>query len=216
MLLCVENVLTSDELASLSALLAQGRWEDGLGTVWAGAAKVKHNQQLAPNAPETRKAQEIVAQALTRNETFVLATRPKALLPTRFSRYEPGMRYGPHWDDALSRQPMLRYDVSYTLFLADPAGYDGGELVIEHSDGERPYKLPRGGMVLYPSNEVTRGERLAAVGWVQSLVRDAAKRELLYDLDMARRALFQREGKTREWDLLGKTFANLMRMWIET
>jgi PKHD-type hydroxylase len=131
------------------------------------------------------------------------------------------MVYGPHWDDALSRQPMVRYDVSYTLFLEDPAGYDGGELVIEQSDGERTFKLPAGSLALYPSTvlhrvaEVTRGIRQVAVGWVQSLVRDPAKRKILYDLDAARMALYQREGKTREWDLLGLTSANLLRMWAE-
>ena len=115
----------------------------------------------------------------------------------------------------------LRTDVSFTLFLADPETYDGGELVIESVSGEDEIKLPAGHLVAYDSTSlhrvapVTRGERMVAVGWAQSHVRDSAKRELLFDLETAKRSLFAQSGKTPEFDLLAKTSANLFRMWAE-
>jgi PKHD-type hydroxylase len=115
----------------------------------------------------------------------------------------------------------VRTDVSFTLFLAEPADYDGGELVIETSAGEEDIKLPAGHLIAYPSTTlhrvapVTRGERLVAVGWAQSYVRDLAKREILFDLETARRSLFEQSGKTPEFDVLAKTSANLFRMWAE-
>jgi PKHD-type hydroxylase len=129
------------------------------------------------------------------------------------------MAYGTHVDDALMGG--MRTDISFTLFLSDPESYDGGELVTESHAGEQPFKLPAGSLVLYPSTTlhrvepVTRGSRLAAVGWVRSLVRDPARRELLFDLDTARKALFDRDGKSPEFDLLSKCGANLLRMWAE-
>jgi PKHD-type hydroxylase len=114
-----------------------------------------------------------------------------------------------------------RTDVAFTLFLDPPETYEGGELVIESAAGEDSIKLPAGALVAYPAtslhhvNEVTRGVRLAAAGWAKSLIRDAARRELLFDLDTARRQMFARNGKSSEFDLVSKSFANLMRMWAE-
>ena len=145
--------------------------------------------------------------------------RPKALSPLLFSRYEKGMHYGSHVDDAL--MDGMRTDVSFTLFLSDPKSYDGGELVIESASGEETFKLAAGSLVAYPATslhrvgDVTRGTRLAAVGWARSFIRDAARRELLFDLDTARRQMFAREGKSAEFDLVSKSLANLMRMWAE-
>ena len=136
-----------------------------------------------------------------------------------FSAYEPGMRYGSHVDDALMQG--MRTDVSFTLFLSDPDSYDGGELVIESASGEDAMKLPAGSLVAYPSTAlhhvaaVTRGTRLAAVGWARSYVRDGAQREMLFDLDTARRQIFAEGGKTPEYDLVSKSLANLLRMWVE-
>jgi PKHD-type hydroxylase len=129
------------------------------------------------------------------------------------------MAYGAHVDDALMRG--VRSDLSLTLFLADPGSYEGGELVVESSAGEQAIKLAAGALVLYPATALHRvepvrgGVRLAAVGWIRSFVRDAARREVLFDLDRARRRLFERHGKTEEVDLLHKTSANLLRMWAE-
>ena len=150
---------------------------------------------------------------------FGLAARPKALSPLLFSRYDTTMHYGSHVDDALMNG--MRTDVSFTLFLSDPKDYDGGELVIESAAGEETFKPAAGSLVAYPATslhhvaEVTRGTRLAAVGWARSFIRDAARRELLFDLDTARRQMFAREGKSAAFDLVSKSAANLMRMWAE-
>ena len=129
------------------------------------------------------------------------------------------MHYGSHVDDAL--MDGMRTDVSFTLFLSDPAGYDGGELTIESAAGEETFKLDAGSLVAYSATslhrvaDVTRGTRLAAVGGARSFIRDPARRELLFDLDTARRQLFAREGKSAEFDLVSKSLANLLRMWAE-
>jgi len=121
----------------------------------------------------------------------------------------------------MSGRPPIRSDMSFTLFLEDPEKYDGGELVIESTYGEQEIKLPAGALVLYPTSalhrvaEVTRGQRLVAVSWVQSMIRDPAQRELLHELDTARRSLFDQHGKTTEFDTITKTFHNLLRMWAE-
>jgi PKHD-type hydroxylase len=135
------------------------------------------------------------------------------------------MKFGQHVDGGVRIHPhdgrKLRTDISATLFLSDPDSYDGGELVIESASGEDAVKLAAGSLLAYPSTTlhhvapVTRGVRLAAVGWARSLIRDAARREMLFDLDTARRQLFAREGKSAEYDLVSKSLANLMRMWVE-
>jgi PKHD-type hydroxylase len=136
-----------------------------------------------------------------------------------FARYEKGKNYGSHVDDALIGG--MRTDVSFTLFLSDPKSYSGGELVIESTAGEEGIKLSAGSLVAYSTTtlhrvaKVTRGERLVCVGWVRSFIRDAAHRELLFDLDPARRRLFAREGNSPDYDLISKSAANLMRMWAE-
>src|SRR5262249_4304058 len=162
---------------------------------------------------------KLIAERILGNEVFRLAVRPKTLTPLLFSRYEPGMRYGSHVDDAL--MDGVRTDVAFTLFLGDPASYDGGELIIESAAGEDIFKLAAASLVAYSATslhrgtDVTRGARLAVVGWARSFVRDPARRELLFDLDTARRQLFAREGKSAEFDLMSKSFANLLRMWAE-
>jgi PKHD-type hydroxylase len=129
------------------------------------------------------------------------------------------MHYGAHVDDALMEG--MRTDVAFTLFLSEPASYAGGELAIESPAGEEAFKLAAGALVAYPATSlhrvqaVTRGSRLAAVGWARSFVRDAARRELLFDLDTARHQMFARDGKSAHFDLVSKSLANLLRMWAE-
>jgi PKHD-type hydroxylase len=115
----------------------------------------------------------------------------------------------------------MRSDVSFTLFLSDAASYDGGELIIESAGGEEAFRLDAGSLIAYPATSlhrvgtVTRGARLAAVGWARSFVRDPAQRELLFDLDTARRQMFAQHGKSADYDLVSKSLANLLRMWME-
>ncbi|HKA72403.1 MAG TPA: Fe2+-dependent dioxygenase [Xanthobacteraceae bacterium] len=217
MQIVIGNVLSAEELDSLRTALARAQFADGRETAGFSARLVKNNLQAADRRLETLRA--LVAERILGNELFRLAVRPKALTPLMFSRYDPGMHYGSHVDDAL--MDGMRTDVSFTLFLSEPESYDGGELVIESAAGEDAVKLAAGALVAYPSTSlhhvaaVTRGARYAAVGWARSLIRDAARRELLFDLDTARRQLFARDGKTAEFDLISKSTANLLRMWME-
>jgi PKHD-type hydroxylase len=218
MQIIVGNVLSADEIAPARETLARASFEDGRETAGFAARLVKNNRQ-ATNDRKIETVRKLVEERILGHEVFALAVRPKALTSVMFSRYQPGMHYGSHVDDALMQG--MRTDVSFTLFLSDPDSYDGGELVIESASGEDAVKLAAGSLLAYPSTTlhhvaaVTRGVRLAAVGWARSYVRDAARREMLFDLDTARRQLFAREGKSAEYDLLSKSLANLMRMWVE-
>ena len=218
MQIVIGNVLSADELDTVRAALARAHFVDGRETAGFSARLVKNNRQ-ATNDRKIETMRKLVEQRILGHEVFAMAVRPKALASAMFSAYQSGMHYGSHVDDALMQG--LRTDVSFTLFLSGPESYDGGELVIESASGEDAVKLSPGSLVAYPSTAlhhvaaVTRGTRLAAVGWARSYVRDGARREMLFDLDTARRQMFAREGKSAEYDLVSKSLANLMRMWIE-
>ena len=163
----------------------------------------------------------MIERALRRNETFSWAVWPEQIRGIRFSRYEPGMLYGNHVDNAImGKSNAWRSDVSFTIFLNDPTDYDG-ELVIESTLGAQAIKLSGGEALVYPSSivhrvvEVTRGQRLAAIGWVQSRVRDPAQREILYDLERIKRLMAERLPDLPETDWVFKTQANLLRMWAD-
>lgn len=218
MQITIGHVLTADEVGLVREALARATFEDGRETAGFAARLVKNNRQ-ATSDRNIETVRKLVEERIRENELFAMAVRPKALASVMFSAYESGMRYGSHVDDALMQG--MRTDVSFTLFLSDPESYDGGELVIESASGEDAVKLAAGSLVAYPSTalhhvaEVTRGTRLAAVGWARSFVRDGAQREMLFDLDTARRQMFARDGKTAEYDLVSKSLANLLRMWVE-
>jgi PKHD-type hydroxylase len=159
------------------------------------------------------------ASAPTDSGASERAARPKAIVRLLISRYEPGMAYGTHVDDALMGG--MRTDLSFTLFLCEPESYEGGALVMDDAYGEREVRLPAGELILYASTAlhrvepVTSGVRLAAVGWVRSFVRDSSRREVLFDLETALRGVHETAGKTPLFDLLAKTRTNLLRMWAE-
>lgn len=218
MIICIGNALNTSELDSVSQSLRKTKFVDGRATAGWHAALVKRNTQSEPS----RTLQSLVLKALERNPVFQLAARPRAIRPPLFSRYEPGMEYGLHVDDAImTGASPLRTDVAFTLFLNPPSSYEGGELIMDTAGGEQSYKLDAGSMIVYPASTlhrvapVTAGERLACVSWAQSFVRDPARRELLFDLETARRNLFEREGKNAEFDLLSKSVSNLLRMWAD-
>ena len=219
MQIIIGNVLSADEIKTVLAALKRARFVDGRATAGFAARTVKHNRQADGADRSLATVRQLLAERILANEMFQLGARPKALSPLLLSRYERGMDYGSHIDDAL--MDGMRTDVAFTLFLSEPESYDGGELSIESTAGEDAVKLPAGSLVAYPAtslhrvNEVTRGVRLAAAGWAKSLIRDAARRELLFDLDTARRQMFAREGKSAEFDLVSKSFANLLRMWAD-
>ncbi|HEU4621584.1 MAG TPA: Fe2+-dependent dioxygenase [Burkholderiaceae bacterium] len=219
MILCLKQVLSLEELTLVRQALARAQFVDGRATAGWHAKMVKNNQQAERGDPQVQVARDVLAQALGKHELFTLASRPRAFAPVLFSRYDAGMSYGTHVDDALMGD--IRSDLSFTVFLNDPNDYDGGELVIDQHHGEQAFKLDAGDAILYPSttlhrvDPVQRGSRLVAVGWLQSRVRRAEQRELLLDLDTARLALFRRDGKTPEFDLLSKSVSNLLRMWAD-
>jgi PKHD-type hydroxylase len=220
MILCIAQVLPADLLADVTRYLAGAKFVDGVKTAGWHARLVKANEQLSPADALHSDLIRRINAAIEEHPLFQIAARPKAVRPVMISRYTAGMLYGTHVDDAIMGG--VRTDISFTLFLSDLDFYEGGELVMEGTGGEQAYKLDAGSMILYPSGAlhrveaVTSGARIAAVGWAQSLVRDAGKREILFDLDTARRSLFQQQGKTAEFDLLSKSTANLLRLWAES
>lgn len=224
MLLHIPQVLTCAEVAAFRERLDTAPWVDGRQTVGAQGAQVKHNRQLDPASPQAPELAQQVRAALFRQPLFVSAALPRHVLPPFFNRYGGGEHYGDHVDGAIrflpDGQPM-RTDVSATLFLAEPDDYEGGDLVVRDTYGEHLVKLPAGDLVLYPSTSlhrvepVTRGERVAAFMWIQSLVRDDGQRSQLYQLDQAIQALRARVGDCAELVSLTGLYHNLMRRWAE-
>ena len=219
MLLYIADLLDAASVERLRAWLSGAEFSDGRATAGSEARKVKHNEQVGRTDPDLADMQMLVTKRLHEHRLFSMAARPKIIRPPLFSRYVPGMDYGSHVDNALMGG--MRTDLSLTVFLSDPESYEGGELVIESTAGEQDIKLPAGSAVLYPTTALHRvapvrsGQRLAAVTWVRSLVRDAEAREILFDLETARHGLSERFGKVPEFDLLSKTQANLLRKWVE-
>ena len=218
MLLVLQAVIPTAEAPVLADAARALSFDDGKKTAGRFARDVKANDQAAASAARDAVLTR-VEQALAAHPVFRSAARPKALSRLILSRYRTGQTYGLHVDDALMQG--LRTDLSFTLFLSDPGSYDGGALIIEDHFESRAIKLAAGDMILYPATTlhqvepVTRGERLAAVGWVQSLIRDAGQREILFDLDQSVEECFAATGKSPQFDRLAKTRSNLLRMWAE-
>ena len=226
MIVTIQSLLSPEELAQAQALLKEAAWADGRITAGAQAAQVKNNQQLAEDTAQLPSLRRLVLQALARNASFFAAALPLKVLPPFFNRYA-GMSnaYGAHVDGAMRQAPdgsYVRSDMSATLFLSDPDSYDGGELSIADTFGTHRIKLPAGSLVLYPSSSVhevtpvTRGERVACFMFIQSMVRDAGQRRLLYDMDMALLQLRETIGETAPVVQLTGTYHNLLRQWSGT
>jgi PKHD-type hydroxylase len=218
MFLAIENVLTGAEVAAIRAATEGMVFDDGRKTAGAIARRVKANDQAAPSdALDAIRAK--VTAALSRHPVFTSAARPKALTPQILSRYRQGQTYGMHVDDALMSG--LRTDLSYTLFLNDPDSYEGGALIVADTAEERAFKLKAGDLILYPSTTLHRvepvsgGIRLAVVGWVQSWVKAADEREMLFDLDRAIASLGAGDDTRPLCDVLLKTRSNLIRKWAD-
>ena len=222
MIFSIEQVFSPDELAEIRQVLDRAEFIDGKLTAGWHAKLVKNNQQLKAGTSQ-KELKTKIRNALNKNPLFQTAVRPKSIHSLLFSRYDVGMSYDTHVDNALmgGSSGIYRSDVSFTLFLSSPQDYEGGELVIEGVQSEQSYKLEAGSAIIYPSttlhrvNPVTKGTRLVVVGWVQSTVREASDREILFDLETARRAVFAKSGKTAEFDLISKSIANLLRKWAD-
>ena len=227
MLLHLPEVLTPDEVHNAQLLLASAPWSDGRRGAGELARQVKNNEQLDHDCDAARAIRSMVLAALDRSPLFFSAALPKRVFPPRLNRYGGDSNYyGNHIDGAVRYMPetgqRVRTDVSCTLFLSDPADYDGGELCIADTYGEQSVKLPAGHMVMYPGTSlhqvkpVTRGYRLACFFWIESMVRSDEQRRLLYELDMNLLALRQRHADSTETTALTGVYHNLLRMWADT
>ncbi|OYW29269.1 MAG: Fe2+-dependent dioxygenase [Caulobacter sp. 12-67-6] len=226
MMLQIPQVLTKDQVAECRAIMDAAAWVDGNTTSGFQAALAKQNQQLPQAGEAARTVGAIILAALERNPLFVSAALPRTILSPMFNRYGAGMGFGDHIDNSVRRDPVtgqtLRTDLSATLFLSEPEDYDGGELVVDDLYGSHAVKLSAGDLILYPASslhhvtEVTRGTRTASFFWIQSLVRDDARRTLLLDMDVAIQRLSQAVGAADPSILtLTGTYHNLLRQWAE-
>ncbi|HWX66095.1 MAG TPA: Fe2+-dependent dioxygenase [Rhodanobacter sp.] len=223
MIICAANVLTAEELSAIRNELQGASFIDGASTAGWSAREVKKNLQIDITTESQAKLQEIVRSAFLRSAKLQMATLPTATTQALFNRYDVGMTYGPHVDAPVMGGigNAVRSDVAITVFLSDPKSYAGGDLVVDAHGMEYGFKLEAGSAIAYPANSlhhvtpITQGSRYAAVIWVQSQVRDTAKRELLWDLDNAKRQIFSREGKSATFDAISKSHANLLRMWAD-
>jgi PKHD-type hydroxylase len=225
MLIQVPDVLSGDEVAQFRAALARADWGDGKVTAGYQAAQVKNNLQLTEEHPVARELGEIILGKLTGNLLFRSAALPLKVFPPLFNRYEGGGNFGMHIDSAVRYTNLppyrVRTDVSATLFLSAPDEYDGGELTVEDTYGAHRVKLPAGHMILYPASSlhavssVTRGARIAAFFWTQSMVRDDGRRAMLFDMDNAIQQLAKDvPGHPSAVQLTG-VYHNLLRAWAD-
>jgi PKHD-type hydroxylase len=189
MFLEIADVLSEQECQTLAAVASAARFVDG--RISSPHSTVKNNRQIDPAGEPFAMSSKLMGTALQRNEAFRAFAYPRMMAPPLLAKYEPGMAYGFHTDTAHMEIAgrHLRTDVSCTLFLSDPSAYDGGELVVRMGTLEAAFKGKPGSAIVYPSNTlhqvnpVTRGVRLVGITFVQSMIRDPALRELLYDLD---------------------------------
>ena len=223
MLLPIPEVLKADELALVRALLAPARFVEGRLSAGAAARRVKDNQELERDAADVARLDRVVMGALVRHPLYRAGAMPVHAASPLYARYRPGMAYGDHLDDPIMGADGVKYrsDIAVTIFLSEPQEYDGGELVICAPGGDQIVKLPAGDAVVYPAgtihrvDPVTRGERLVAVTWVQSLVRDPGRRELLYGLNAARESLLHSAPEAAATAQVNAAYMNLIRMWSD-
>lgn len=228
MLVCIPKVLNAEQLAALVLQLehAGDAWVDGRVTAGYTGAPVKFNKQIDERSDIAVQCQHLILAALERNPLFISAALPNIVYPPMFNRYGEGMTFGAHVDGSVRIHPhngrKLRTDISATLFLSDPASYDGGELQVEDTYGMHSVKLAAGDMVIYPATSlhqvtpITRGTRLASFFWIQSLIRDDGQRALLFDMDNAIQTLNQTNADDRARRSLVGCYHNLLRQWSET
>ncbi|WP_375759307.1 Fe2+-dependent dioxygenase [Corallococcus exercitus] len=225
MMVHIPQVLTPEQVAHCRAVFQKAAWEDGRTTAGKQSAQVKKNLQLPEGSPAARELGDLVLAGLEKSPLFISAVLPQRVFPPLFNRYEPGMDFGSHVDNAirplLGTNQRIRTDVSATLFLSDPDSYDGGELVVEDTYGNHSAKLPAGDLIVYPSTSlhhvtpVTRGVRLASFFWVQSMIRDAGQRSLLFDMDTSIMQLTREVPKSPALVMLTGVYHNLLRQWAE-
>jgi PKHD-type hydroxylase len=230
MLVHIPNLLSQEQVAHVRGVLAATDWVDGKVTAGAQSAGAKRNLQIPENAPAARALGDLILSALGQNERFTSSALALRVFPPLFNRYDTGMNFGAHIDNAIRFvKPSLgtgapirvRTDMSATLFLTDPADYDGGELVVQDTFGTHSVKLPAGDLVVYSATSrhhvtpVTRGSRWASFFWIQSMIRDEAAREMLFELDNSIQGLRAKVGDSEELVTLTGLYHNLVRRWAD-
>ena len=226
MLVCIPDVLSKAEVARFRSALDSAPWEDGRSTAGAQSALVKKNEQLPPDGALARVLGEQVIKAITANPVFISAAIPLHIFPPLFNRYGIGQHFGLHVDNSVRGDQLtglrIRTDLSVTLFLSEPDDYDGGELVVEDHYGAQRVKLPAGHLVLYPATSlhavtaITRGVRVASFFWLQSMIRQAEARRMIFELDTAIQGLVGRlDRNDPEIVRLSGLYHNMIRHWAE-
>ena len=224
MLLEIPAVLSTEQAAQMKATLLAEAWVDGRVTAGHQSAQVKRNRQLPDTSAVAVDSGKQILRALQKNGLFMSAALPQRVFPPLFNRYEGGEHFANHVDNAIRALPgggQIRTDLSATLFLSEPDEYDGGELLVDDTYGAHKVKLAAGSLILYPSTSlhrvtaVTRGARIAAFFWIQSLVRDDGQRTLLFDLDMAINRLRQSLGEHEALVAQTGIYHNLLRRWSD-
>jgi len=222
MLTIIPDVLSGKEVREICKIAASGTFVDGKATAGYRAKRVKNNAQMKKQSDDEKSLNTMLRDKLFQNSQFKAVAFPSRIAMPLISRYVPGMEYGLHMDDAvMNKTNPLRTDISVTIFLNNPTDYEGGELVMESPFGTQELKLPMGAAAVYPSSTlhrvapVSRGERLVAVTWVQSRVRDVRQREILADMDKVAKLLSKTKPEAAETDLAFKSYGNLLRMWAD-
>ena len=227
MLIQIPDVLTPEQVTHARKLLDEAEWIDGKVTAGYQSAKAKDNMQLPEHHPVARELGEMILAALGQNPLFMAAALPLRIFPPLFNRYAGGEAFGLHVDNSIRQsrdgRTRIRSDLSATLFLTEPEDYEGGDLVVEDTFGAHEVKLPAGDLILYPASSlhrvtpVTRGARVSSFFWIQSLVREDARRELLFQMDLSIQQLAGKVGADApELVALTGAYHNLLRMWAET
>jgi PKHD-type hydroxylase len=226
MMLHIPEVLTKTQVAELRAAVDAADWIDGNATSGTQSALAKRNEQLPEGSAAARFAGEMILDALSHSPLFVTAALPQTVFPPLFNRYGGGQTFATHIDNSIRQSRdgsvRIRSDLSATLFLTEPEDYDGGELLVEDTYGVHEVKLPAGDLILYPASSlhqvtpVTRGARTSSFFWIQSMIRDDARRALLFQMDIAIQQLSLKVGAgAPELVSLTGTYHNLLRMWAE-
>jgi len=223
MLLKISSVFNVSVLDNIVEMLGKVNYIDGKATAGDAAKRVKHNEESQLSAKQAQYLDQLVVSTLAENSDFRNAALPHQVSQPVFARYTKGMSYGEHIDDPIMGGVggRFRTDVAVTVFLSKPESYSGGELVINTTFGEQQIKLSAGDIVMYPAsslhrvNEITDGERLVAVCWLQSMVRDPAQREILYELGKARDNMLATSVDDKDTKRVDHAYVNLVRMWSE-
>lgn len=217
----VPALLKPEELQKIQQLIEKSEFIDGRTTASQAAKAVKNNFQLDADHPNTQEVQQIILDAIQDSPLMHQAFLPKKVRKPLISKYGPGMSYGWHVDSPIMDESLIRTDLAMTLFLNDPNDYEGGELHLNTASGAVQYKLKPGDAIVYPAlqvhgvSEVKTGYRLVAVTWIQSAIRQAGQRELLFNLSQVQALLNQKEPNAQHTILLMQCYSNLIRMWAE-